>query len=69
MLKHKYPSKVDSSAQLKRARKTAMTLATVSIICVLATIYAWVQKSMAEKQAERVRELTEELEQCKQEKK
>ena len=46
-----------------------MTLATVSMICVLATIYAWIQKSMAEKQAERVRELTEELEQCKQEKK
>jgi hypothetical protein len=57
---------MDSSAQLKRARRTAMVLAAVSIIYVLATIYAWLQKIEAEKRAER---LSKELEYCKQEKK
>ena len=49
--------------QLKRARKVALVLATVSI---LITIYALVQKSMAEVQTSKVYELTEELELCKQ---
>jgi hypothetical protein len=57
---------MDSSAQLKRARRTAMVLAAVSIIYVLATIYAWLQKIEAEKRAERFQK---ELEHCKQEKK
>jgi hypothetical protein len=57
---------VDPASQLNRARKTAMTLATVSIMCVLLTIYTWIQKSESERQA---RELAEELMHCKQEKK
>ena len=57
---------MDTSAQLIRARKTAVTLATVSIICLLANIYTWMQKGASEEHA---RQLTEELARCRQEKK
>jgi len=67
LLRHKFLNEMDNaSAQLERAHKTAKALATISIVCVLATTYAWTQKNHAEKQNERIQE---ELEHCKQEKK
>jgi hypothetical protein len=54
----------NSIEQLRRARKTALVLATFSVICLLSMVYAFIQKGESDKQAKKIQDLSKELELC-----